>query len=267
MKLAVEAFEVIKAPGGARLLRLMGHWDGRPPEVRALRVAVDGERFDLRPLPGSPPANGDWRAAWPLPARVDPGTAAFELVLAGGEGVGLPKPRARELGDPLRRQRMQALVDAYAAARPERDAAPPLAPPAPGARAQAAERAERAEAGERGHRAVAGDARLALARAQRALAAAEERAAAAEERLSATRAELAQRAQALRDVETRLAGALETGARAERLGDELAGARERLAETESAAAAEREGLRARLDEGAGGGGRGEGRLGGGWRRE
>src|SRR3954462_491511 len=105
MKLAVEAFEVIKAPGGARLLRLLGHWDGRPPEVQALRVAADGQRFDPRPLPrpppplpASPPATGDWRAAWPLPARVDPHNAAFELVLAGGEGVGLPKPRARELG-------------------------------------------------------------------------------------------------------------------------------------------------------------------------
>src|SRR4051794_8669311 len=101
MKLAAEAFEVIKAPGGARLLRLTGDWDGHPPEVQALRVAADGARLELRALPGSPPANGDWRAAWPLPAGVDPQTAAFELVLDGGRGVGLPKPRPRELGDPV----------------------------------------------------------------------------------------------------------------------------------------------------------------------
>src|SRR3954453_14826001 len=126
MKLAVQAFEVIAAPGGARLLRLSGRWSGGAPEVHALRVGSASERVDLRPLPGSPPANGEWRAAWAPPAGVGPGTARFELVLAGGQGVGLPAPRTRELGDPLRRRRMQALVDAYAAARPARDAPPGL---------------------------------------------------------------------------------------------------------------------------------------------
>src|SRR3954466_15299907 len=131
MKLAVQAFEVIAAPGGARLLRLSGRWSGGAPEVHALRVGSASERVDLRPLPGSPPANGEWRAAWSLPAGGDPGTAPFALLLAGRRA-----PRPRELGDPLRRRRMQALVDAYAAARREPDAALALAKAAHAARAE-----------------------------------------------------------------------------------------------------------------------------------
>src|SRR5204863_531427 len=182
------------------------------------------------------PANGEWRAAWSLPAGVDPGSARFELVLAGGQGVGLPAPRTRDLADPLRRRRMQALVDAYAAARRERDAALALAKAAHAARAEAAERAERAEESERGHRAVAGDARLALARAQRALATAEARASAAERRRTG---ELHGRASAERDAALERNGELEAAMTAERQA-----AVARTAELEHAVSRERERLAA-----------------------
>jgi len=245
--LAVDAFELVNAPGGARLLRLAGRWPGPTPDLAALAVCRDGAEETLPPLPGPPGTNGVWSAAWALPAGVDPRVATFALVLADGARIDLPRPGARQLGDPLRKERMRALVDAYAVARREREAAVRAARSSEAARAQAAERARRAEQGERDQRTLAGEARTALARAHMALDAAERRARDAEQGLAAARSDLARRAAAQRKVEAQLAAALEAGARAERLDAELSAVHSRLSQVESAAAAEREELHGRLE--------------------
>src|SRR2546423_1448427 len=112
--LAIEAFELVSAPGGGRLLRLAGHWPGAAPAVTALDVAAGARAVSLAPLPGPAAANGQWHAAWSLPRDVDAEAAAFSLVLADGARLDLPRPSVRPIGDALRGERMQALVDAYA---------------------------------------------------------------------------------------------------------------------------------------------------------
>src|SRR5438874_10615488 len=98
--LAIEAFELVSAPGGGRLLRLAGHWPGAAPAVTALDVAVPARAVSLAPLPGPPASNGEWRAAWSLPSDIDAETATFSLVLADGARVDLPPPRSRRLSAP-----------------------------------------------------------------------------------------------------------------------------------------------------------------------
>src|SRR4051812_35089298 len=216
LKLTVDVFELVSAPGGGRLLRLAGQWPDAAPAVTALDVSLGAHARSLTPLPGPPATNGTWRAAWALPHDIDTEGSTFSLILADGERVELPPPIERPIGDALRGERMQALVDAYAVARRERDAAVRAAQIAEATRERAVQQAEHARRREREQRAVADETRDALARAERALEETEHRAGAAEERLATARADIEERADAQRRVEARLGAALEVVARVER---------------------------------------------------
>src|SRR4051794_16243179 len=92
------AFEIVNAPGGARLARARG--DGSLPATPVrLAARAPGRGPRLRPPPG-PPANGGWQVACALPAQIGPG-ASFALELADGTLTELPAPSARRVGRTL----------------------------------------------------------------------------------------------------------------------------------------------------------------------
>src|SRR2546423_447359 len=98
VNLTIEAFELVSAPGGGRLLRLAGEWPGAAPAVTALDVSAGAHAVSLAPLPGPAASNGRWRAAWALPRDIDAEAATFSLVLADGQrGVGARLAAALEV--------------------------------------------------------------------------------------------------------------------------------------------------------------------------
>src|SRR5947199_2128156 len=168
------AFEIVHAPGGARLARV--HAPGPAPSGPVLlTVRENGDVRRLRPLPDPSPGGDRWQAAYALAPAVDLERARFALELPDGSVTDLPAPRARRVGRPV-----GELTAAYAAARRERDEAVRAARAAEAEGARAAELAAQAEAREREHRALADSAAAALARAEAAGAEAERRARGAE---------------------------------------------------------------------------------------
>src|SRR3954452_16627355 len=97
----LEDFEVVGAPGGTRLARVAGRWDGPSETIETLVVDTGREARHVPPLPGPPPTGAVWRAAFALPAELAQAPRpAYALALASGALLDLPRPRVREIRRP-----------------------------------------------------------------------------------------------------------------------------------------------------------------------
>src|SRR4051794_16674592 len=103
------------------MARLAGR--GTPDAPAILAVRENGHVRRLPALPGPAPAGDAWRAAFALPAGIDPAAVRFALALADGALLDLPNPQTRRLDGAAPRARLDALAAEVAGARRQRDAA------------------------------------------------------------------------------------------------------------------------------------------------